>query len=96
MYFDKIAEAVAPMFDKFTPPLLASGSLPRPAVTLIVAAVTLVTSVVGVHANHTSTAVPTQTISDCGAFDNVFRIMCTGEDEIVQGHTRVLELKREE
>lgn len=91
MYFDEIAEAVAPMLDELFPPSTGVKIIAEPGRYLVAAAATLVASVVSVRSNRTSDAVPALAISDRGASENVFNITRAEEDEIVQGHARVLE-----
>ncbi|KAL9189890.1 hypothetical protein ACHAXT_009565 [Thalassiosira profunda] len=91
MYFDEIAEAVAPMLDEMFPPSSGVKIIAEPGRYLVAAAATLVASVVSVRNNRTSEDVPVQAISDKAAADNVFLVTRAEEDEIVQGHARALE-----
>eukprot|EP00579_Thalassiosira_antarctica_P002225 CAMPEP_0201871018 /NCGR_PEP_ID=MMETSP0902-20130614/4014_1 /ASSEMBLY_ACC=CAM_ASM_000551 /TAXON_ID=420261 /ORGANISM="Thalassiosira antarctica, Strain CCMP982" /LENGTH=778 /DNA_ID=CAMNT_0048396853 /DNA_START=147 /DNA_END=2483 /DNA_ORIENTATION=+ len=91
MYFDEIAEAVAPMLDELFPPSSGVKIIGEPGRYLVAACATLVASVVSVRHNRTSDKVPIQAISDKTASDNVFLVTRAEEDEIVQGHARALE-----
>lgn len=91
MYFNEIAEAVAPMLDELFPPSSGVKIIAEPGRYLVAAAATLVASVVSVRTNRTSDEVPVQAISDKAASDNVFLVTRAEEDEIVQGHARQLE-----
>jgi len=91
MYFDEIAEAVAPMLDEMFPPSSGIKIIAEPGRYLVAASHTLVASVVSVRNNRTSDDVQMQAISDKAAADNVFLVTRAEEDEIVQGHARVLE-----
>ncbi|KAL7534476.1 hypothetical protein ACHAXR_007960 [Thalassiosira sp. AJA248-18] len=91
MYFNEIAEAVAPMLDKLFPPSSGVKIIAEPGRYLVAACATLVASVTSVRENRTSDAVPVQPISDKTASDNVFMVTRAEEDEIVQGHARALE-----
>jgi diaminopimelate decarboxylase len=91
MYFNEIAEAVAPMLDKLFPPSSGVKIIAEPGRYLVAASATLVASITSVRHNRTSDKVPLQAISDNTASDNVFSVTRAEEDEIVQGHARVLE-----
>ena len=91
MYFDEIAEAVAPMLDELFPPSSGVKIIGEPGRYLVAACATLVASVVSIRHNRTSDNVPIQAISDKTASDNVFLVTRAEEDEIVQGHARALE-----
>lgn len=91
MYFNEIAEAIAPMLDEMFPPSTGVKIIAEPGRYLVAAAATLVASVVSVRNNRTSEEVPLQAISDNTASDNVFMVTRDEEDEIVQGHARALE-----
>ena len=91
MYFNEIAEAVAPMLDEMFPPSSGVKIIAEPGRYLVAACSTLVASVVSIRNNRTSDKVQMQPISDKTASDNVFLVTRAEEDEIVQGHARVLE-----
>eukprot|EP00584_Thalassiosira_punctigera_P004137 CAMPEP_0172527018 /NCGR_PEP_ID=MMETSP1067-20121228/1815_1 /TAXON_ID=265564 ORGANISM="Thalassiosira punctigera, Strain Tpunct2005C2" /NCGR_SAMPLE_ID=MMETSP1067 /ASSEMBLY_ACC=CAM_ASM_000444 /LENGTH=809 /DNA_ID=CAMNT_0013310675 /DNA_START=233 /DNA_END=2662 /DNA_ORIENTATION=+ len=91
MYFNEIALAVAPMLDEMFPPSSGVRIIAEPGRYLVAAAATLVASIVSVRNNRTDDSVPVQAISDKAASDNVFLVTRAEEDEIVQGHARVLE-----
>eukprot|EP00581_Thalassiosira_minuscula_P007001 CAMPEP_0183706552 /NCGR_PEP_ID=MMETSP0737-20130205/3327_1 /TAXON_ID=385413 /ORGANISM="Thalassiosira miniscula, Strain CCMP1093" /LENGTH=797 /DNA_ID=CAMNT_0025933967 /DNA_START=392 /DNA_END=2785 /DNA_ORIENTATION=- len=91
MYFNEIAEAVAPMLDEMFPPSSGVKIIAEPGRYLVAASHTLVASVVSVRNNRTSDDVPDQAISDKAAADNVYLVTRAEEDEIVQGHARALE-----
>ena len=91
MYFNEIAEAIAPMLDEMFPPSSGVTIIAEPGRYLVAACTTLVASVVSVRSNRTSDKVPMQAISDRAAADNVFSITRAEEDEIVQGQGRALE-----
>lgn len=91
MYFNEIAEAVAPMLDEMFPPSSGVKIIAEPGRYLVAAAATLVASVVSIRDNRTSDNVKMQAISNKTASDNVFLVTRAEEDEIVQGHARVLE-----
>ena len=91
MYFNEIAESIAPMLDDMFPPSSGVKIIAEPGRYLVAASHTLVASVVSVRNNRTSDKVPDQAISDKVAADNVFLVTRAEEDEIVQGHARVLE-----
>jgi hypothetical protein len=91
MYFNEIAEAIAPMLDEMFPPSSGVKIIAEPGRYLVAACTTLVASVVSVRSNRTSDRVPMQAISDKAAADNVFSITRAEEDEIVQGQGRALE-----
>ncbi|KAL7427279.1 hypothetical protein ACHAXH_000591 [Discostella pseudostelligera] len=80
MYFNEIAEAIAPMLDEMFPP--SSG--------VKITSITLVASVVCVRNNRTSDQVPVQAISDRAAADNIVSITRAEEDEKVQGQGSAL------
>lgn len=91
MYFNEIAEAVSPMLDELFPPSSGVKIIAEPGRYLVAASATLVASVVSVRANRTDDKVPVQAISDTAAAENVFLVTRAEEDEIVEGHARVLE-----
>ena len=91
MYFNEIAEAIAPMLDEMFPPESGVTIIAEPGRYLVAACTTLVASVVSVRCNRTSDKVPVQAISDRAAADNVFSVTRAEEDEIVQGQGRALE-----
>ena len=91
MYFNEIAEAIAPMLDEMFPPSSGVRIIAEPGRYLVAACTTLVASVVSVRSNRTSDKVPIQAISDREAADNVFSVTRAEEDEIVQGQGRALE-----
>ena len=91
MYFNEIAEAIAPMLDEMFPPSSGVRIIAEPGRYLVAACTTLVASVVSVRSNRTSDKVPMQAISDRAAADNVFSVTRAEEDEIVQGQGRALE-----
>ncbi|KAL3791846.1 hypothetical protein ACHAW5_002897 [Stephanodiscus triporus] len=91
MYFNEIAEAIAPMLDELFPPSSGVKIIAEPGRYLVAACSTLVASVTSVRSNRTSDKVPVQAISDRAAADNVFSITRAEEDEIVQGQGRALE-----
>lgn len=91
MYFNEIAEAIAPMLDEMFPPESGVVIIAEPGRYLVAACTTLVASVVSVRCNRTSDKVPVQAISDRAAADNVFAVTRAKEDEIVQGQGRALE-----
>lgn len=91
MYFNEIAEAVAPMLDEMFPAESGIRIIAEPGRYLVAAASTLVASVVSVRNNKTDDRVPIQAISDKTASDNVYLVTRAEEDEIVQGHARALE-----
>jgi hypothetical protein len=91
MYFNEIAEAIAPMLDEMFPPSSGVKIIAEPGRYLVAASTTLVASVVSVRENRTSDKVPIQAISDRAAADNIFSITRAEEDEIVQGQGRALE-----
>ena len=91
MYFNEIAEAIAPMLDEMFPPSSGVKIIAEPGRYLVAACSTLVASVTSVRSNRTSDNVPMQAISDKAAADNVFSITRAEEDEIVQGQGRALE-----
>jgi len=91
MYFNEIAEAIAPMLDEMFPPSSGVTIIAEPGRYLVAACTTLVASVVSVRSNRTSDKVPMQAISDKAAADNVFSITRAEEDEIVQGQGRAIE-----
>lgn len=91
MYFNEIAEAIAPMLDAMFPPSSGVKIIAEPGRYLVAASTTLVASVVSVRSNRTSDKVPVQAISDRAAADNVFSITRAEENEIVQGQGRALE-----
>jgi hypothetical protein len=91
MYFNEIAEAIAPMLDEMFPPSSGVTIIAEPGRYLVAACTTLVASVVSVRCNRTSDKVPVQAISDKAAADNVFSITRAEEDEIVQGQGRAIE-----
>mmetsp|Transcript_10438 Transcript_10438/g.25622 ORF Transcript_10438/g.25622 Transcript_10438/m.25622 type:complete len:834 (-) Transcript_10438:475-2976(-) len=91
MYFSEIAEAIAPMLDEMFPPSMGVKIIAEPGRYLVAACCTLVASVVSIRDNRTNVNAPTQGISDKTASDNVFLVTRAEEDEIVQGHARVLE-----
>jgi len=91
MYFNEIAEAVAPMLDEMFPPESGVRIIAEPGRYLVAAAATLVASVVSVRNNMTSDALQPQAISDKAASDNVFLVTRAEENEIVRGHASALE-----
>ena len=91
MYFNEIAEAIAPMLDEMFPPSSGVKIIAEPGRYLVAACSTLVASVTSVRSNRTSDSVPVQAISDRAAADNVFSITRAEEDEIVHGQGRALE-----
>ncbi len=91
MYFNEIAEAIAPMLDEMFPPSSGVKIIAEPGRYLVAACSTLVASVTSVRSNRTSDEVPVQAISDRAAADNVFSITRAEEDEIVHGQGRALE-----
>lgn len=91
MYFNEIAEAVAPMLDEMFPPSSGVKIIAEPGRYLVAAAATLVASVTSVRNNIMSDKVQAQAISDKTASDNVFMVTRAEEDEIVQGHARLLD-----
>lgn len=92
MYFNEIAEAVAPMLDEMFPPSSGVRIIAEPGRYLVAACMTLVASVVSVRNNRTDdNSAPIQAISDKTASDNVFMVTRAEEDDIVQGHARLLD-----
>ena len=94
MYFNEIAEAVAPMLDEMFPATSGVKIIAEPGRYLVAAAATLVTSVVSVRNNLTDNRITAEGISDKMASENVFLITRDEEDEIVQETAQAL--KRED
>lgn len=90
MYFNEIAEAIAPMLDEMFPPSSGVKISAQPVRYLVGASITLVASVVCVRNNRTSDKVPVQAISDRAAADNIVSITRAEEDEKVQGQGSAL------
>ena len=79
------------MLDELFPPSTGVNIIAEPGRYLVAAAATLVASVVSVRNNRTSDDMPAQPISDQEAAENVYLVTREEENEIVQGHARVLE-----